>query len=182
AGIAQAQVYEVDRRSVQQYKKAKVKKWQSRLPPHVTFVEVDFDTQTLEETLGSYFTLDREEPTLFLWEGVTQYITEEAVRQTFAFLSTFDKADVVMSYVPQEYLNGTSDLPYLPKLLEGLAQSGRSWHFGIAPEQLPEFVQPYGYTVREDVGHEEHQTRYLEPAQRKMLVAPIERIVWLRRG
>ncbi|MEL6535693.1 MAG: SAM-dependent methyltransferase [Bacteroidota bacterium] len=181
AGIAGAQVFEVDRKVVQQFKIARVKNWQGSQPLHVNFVEVDFTTQTLEATLGTSG-LNLEEPTLVLWEGVTQYITEEAVRNTLAYLSTIEQAEVIMSYVPAEYLNSSSPLPYLPKLLQGLKKAGLGWYFGLDPQQLPQFVGEYGYTVQEDVGHAEHQERYLRPIGRTMLVAPIERIVWLKRG
>lgn len=48
---------------------------------HVTFVEVDFSTENAFEKLREKG-YDPNRPTLFLWEGVTLYLSEADVRQT----------------------------------------------------------------------------------------------------
>jgi methyltransferase (TIGR00027 family) len=84
-GIGNVSVFEVDLPSVQDEKKKRIQKRLGRLPDHVTFIPIDFDTQSL----GSVFEgtgFDLSTPAVFVWEGVTQYIKEEAVRQTFRFI------------------------------------------------------------------------------------------------
>ena len=51
----------------------------------VSFLAVDFETESLHERLGEL--LDATRPTFFVWEGVVEYLPEDAVRQTLRDLS-----------------------------------------------------------------------------------------------
>lgn len=52
---------------------------------HVRLVSVDFETDDLMESLAANcFQLDQ--PTMVVWEAVTQYLTEDGVRRTLALL------------------------------------------------------------------------------------------------
>ncbi|HZR43548.1 MAG TPA: SAM-dependent methyltransferase, partial [Ktedonobacteraceae bacterium] len=75
----EVKVFEVDLPSVQEDKKKKLQKHFGHLPQQVTFLPIDFDTQSLEAVFtGSTFNPDS--PAIFVWEGVTQYLSEEAIR------------------------------------------------------------------------------------------------------
>jgi methyltransferase (TIGR00027 family) len=81
------QVFEVDLPTVQDDKKKKLQKYLGWLPDHVSFIPLDFDTQTLEAVVsGTAF--NPAKPAIFIWEGVTQYMSEEAIRQKLAFVGT----------------------------------------------------------------------------------------------
>ena len=56
------------------------------LPDHVTFFPVDFDTNTLAERLlaSSY---NEQGKTLFIWQGVTMYLTPKGIDSTLAFIT-----------------------------------------------------------------------------------------------
>ncbi len=72
--------FEVDQAVTQQLKTASLER-AGVGAAHVTFVEVDFNRDDLFEKLQArgYDTTKR---TLFLWEGVTLYLSEETVRKT----------------------------------------------------------------------------------------------------
>jgi methyltransferase (TIGR00027 family) len=78
--LAGIPVYEVDHPATQAYKQRKA----SALTPlarSVTFVPVDFETASLVDCLArTGFRVD--EPTVWVWEGVIMYLTDEAVRST----------------------------------------------------------------------------------------------------
>ena len=58
---------------------------------HVTFVETDFNQESwLDSLLTSGF--DQRKTTYILWEGVTMYLTNEAVNSTLALFSELPKA------------------------------------------------------------------------------------------
>jgi methyltransferase (TIGR00027 family) len=68
-GMERVKVFEVDLPAVQNDKKKKIQKYLGRLPEHVTFIPIDFDTQTLETAFaGTAFNPSR--PTVFIWEGL----------------------------------------------------------------------------------------------------------------
>ncbi len=80
--LAAVAVYEVDHPATQAYKKRKA----SALTPlasSVTFVPVDFESGSMAESLNrTGFRSD--EPTVWVWEGVVMYLTDQAVRSTLA--------------------------------------------------------------------------------------------------
>lgn len=61
---------------------------------HVTFVETDFNQETwMDALLTSGF--DPNKTTYILWEGVTMYLTDEAVNSTLALFSTLPQGSVI---------------------------------------------------------------------------------------
>jgi methyltransferase (TIGR00027 family) len=73
-------VFEVDHPSTQAYKRARI---ETRLPTarEVRFVAVDFERDALGDALAKAGH-EASVPTLWLWEGVTQYLEPEAMRAT----------------------------------------------------------------------------------------------------
>jgi methyltransferase (TIGR00027 family) len=82
ASLADVAVYEVDHPATQAYKRRKASAL-TTLAKSVTFVPVDFESSSLAECLGrTEFRPDQ--PTVWVWEGVVMYLTDEAVRITLA--------------------------------------------------------------------------------------------------
>ena len=75
-----AKVFELDQATTQQLKRDTLTA-AGIDASHVTFVSVDFSTEDLFEKLAASG-YDATKKTLFLWEGVTLYLSEEAVRAT----------------------------------------------------------------------------------------------------
>jgi len=75
------------------------------LPGHVTFIPVDFNTQSLAERL---FTngYDERGKTLFIWQGVIMYLTPEGVDSTLAFIANHSGSGsaVIFDYFYNETL------------------------------------------------------------------------------
>jgi methyltransferase (TIGR00027 family) len=86
AGIEQTRVFEVDHPATQEVKLQRLNKVIDPLPDHVTFIPVDFSAHTLAERLpaSSY---DEQGKTLFIWQGVTMYLTPEEIDSTLAFIT-----------------------------------------------------------------------------------------------
>lgn len=77
--------FEVDVQTTQQ---SKLKALQSHhiSNSHVTYVPVDFSSETFTECLLRHG-WDRNVKTLFLWEGVAMYLSQDAVYDTFRAVS-----------------------------------------------------------------------------------------------
>ncbi len=181
AGMKGVQVFEVDLPAVQADKKKKLLKLLGRLPENVTYLPIDFDTQSLEEAFaGTSFDPSRQ--AAFVWEGVTQYITEEAVRQTLAFVGkTAPGSVLVFTYVLKNIIERRSDIPDAEHMLDVVAKSA-PWIFGLEPAGLPAFLKPFQLSLVEDVGNADYQERYLRPLKRKLVVSEGERIAQVRVG
>jgi methyltransferase (TIGR00027 family) len=177
AGVERVNVFEVDLPSVQENKKKKIQKHFGRLPEHVTFVPIDFDTQRLEAVLaGTAF--DPAMPTVFIWEGVTQYISLEAVSRTLAFVGTSAPGSIlVFTYVLQSIIERRSDIAGAEKMLDLVAKNNAPWLFGLEPSNIPAFLEPFHLQLIADVGNKEYQAQYLKPLGRSLVVSEVERIV-----
>ena len=83
--IKKTRIFELDAPHTQLQKQSVLDKSSIQIPEQVTFVPINFSTQHLEQTLlpAGY---DPSEKTLFLWEGVTFYLSEEDVARTLAFI------------------------------------------------------------------------------------------------
>jgi len=80
-------VFEVDYGPTQEYKKRRVREIFGCLPPNVIYVSIDFTREKLADVLvmAGYRS---DQMTFFIWEGVTQYIPEDAIRSTLRFVAT----------------------------------------------------------------------------------------------
>lgn len=176
-GIERVKVFEVDLPSVQEIKKKRLQKLFHRLPDHVTFVPIDFDHESLETAFtGTAF--DRSSPAVFVWEGVTQYLTEEAVRQTFAFVGASAPGSVlVFTYVLRSVIERHSDLPGAEKLMDTVAKRGAPWLFGLEPSGVASYLAPFHLSLVADFGNAEYQENYLKPLGRNLVVSECERAV-----
>lgn len=170
-------VYEVDLPANVDTKRARVRAALGDVPDHVRLVPVDFETDDLAESLaGNGFTLDR--PAVFVWEAVTQYLTEDGVRHTFAFLSKAAPGSrLVFTYVRRDFLDGANTYEAEGAYHDFVVRQ-RIWHFGLVPEQVAGLLDEYGWAEREQVGAAEYQDRYVRPVGRDLPVSEIERFVF----
>jgi methyltransferase (TIGR00027 family) len=177
SGIERTRVFEVDLPAVQEGKKKKLQKRFGRLPAHVTFIPIDFDKESLQDVFtGTPF--DPASPAIFIWEGVTQYLTEEAVRHTLAFIGAAAPSSVlVFTYILKSVIERRSDIPDAEKMMDVVAKKSIPWLFGLEPSSVSSFLKPFHFDMIADVGNADYQARYLKPPGRKLLVSECERIV-----
>jgi methyltransferase (TIGR00027 family) len=180
-GIDRVHVFEVDLPGARQLKQSRVGQVLGAVPEHVTLVGMDFDRQSLEDVLpAAGFQTGRR--TLFIWEGVTQYITAEAVRDTLEFVSRVSGAEsaIVFTYVRRGLVDGTEGPEWFGSLQSFAAKVGSPLKFGLDPAEMAPYLSDHGLALVEEVGAAEYQARYLEPLGRAMNVFGGERAVFAR--
>jgi methyltransferase (TIGR00027 family) len=177
AGMERMKVLEVDLPSVQEDKKKKLKKHFGRLPEHVTFIPIDFGTQSLEEVLPRE-AFDPSKPAVFVWEGVTQYIPEEAVRRTLAFVGKSVPGSIlIFTYVLKSIIERRSNISGADKMMDYVAKNNYPWIFGLEPSNVHSFLKPFHLNPIAEVDNADYQARYLKPLGRILVVSEGERIV-----
>lgn len=182
-GIAQAQVFELDRAAPLAWKAARLQQVLGAPPAHVHFVPIDFDTQDLHAELErAGFVPDRE--TFFIWEGVTQYITAEAVDRALAFVAgQAPGSQIAFTYVKRSVVEGTERTADEQRLAEELQKSGAPLTFGIDPAGLAAFLRERGLTLVEHFSAEDYRQRYLAPLGREgMAIFDAELMALARAG
>jgi len=177
-GMAQCRVFEVDHPTTQAWKRKRLSQILGALPPHVTFVPVDFNRQTLDAELDRAG-LRPAASTFFIWEGVTQYITANAVDATFRFVSeaAAPGSRIVFTYIRRGVIDGTIRMDGREEILSETQRRGEPWEFGIVSEELASYLATRRLTLVEDAGAAEYRCRYLEPSGRKMTLFEGERTV-----
>jgi methyltransferase (TIGR00027 family) len=169
-------VFEVDQPENIALKEAAVTRALGRVPESVTLVPIDFEQQDLGDVLAAHGYRPTKRA-FFVWEAVTQYLTEDAVRACFRFLADApSSSELVFTYVRKDFLDGITlygaEGAYL-----SFVHKKRLWHFGMNPDQVDSFLAGYSWTVREQVGDKEFTARYLEPSGRELPVTDIEQSV-----
>lgn len=145
------------------------------VPDGLHLLPVDFETVDLESVLSDAG-YDRSRPALFVWEGVTQYLTEPGVRRTLDFLkSAAAGSRLVFTYVLKDFISG-ADMHGARPVYRNLVRIQKLWHFGLMPAEVEGFIAPYGWHVSEDAGAEEHRQRNFAPLGRHLPVMSIERV------
>jgi methyltransferase (TIGR00027 family) len=175
-GPAGALAFELDQRANTDYKLRRLKAIFGGVPEHVRVIPVDFEVDDLAAVLAAAG-FDGGRPAIFVWEAVTQYLTEEAVRATFAFLAKAPAGSrLIFTFVRADFLDGTN-LYGAGRIRERMTGRHDVWKFGLAPQDVAGLLREYDWVEREQVGPAEYRARYLEPVGREMPVSEIERFV-----
>ncbi len=151
--------FEIDMPEMIVDKKERVRKVFNRLPEWVTYVPIDFNKQTLsEELLIAGF--DKGKKTLFICEGVTMYISMEAVAGTFKFISgqSAPGSTVVFDYISRSQTNMENRRA---QATDGPGAWGEPYIFGIDESRISQFLTGAGLQVMSDIGPLELTNRYL---------------------
>lgn len=170
--------YHVDQGPVIDSFKKTVSKLDSGIPRNVIFVPIDFNEQILENELikAGY---NQSMKTLFIWEGVTQYITKNAVDSTLEFIGMTRKGSrVVFTYVVKGLLDNPKTFPKYKGLLKQIKLTGAQWLTGFESDDISNYLKEKGLTLIEDVGEKEYQKRYFKPINREVEIMTIERIAY----
>jgi len=174
-GINGVSIFEVDLPAVQNDKKIKIKKLFGRFPENVAFIPIDFDTQSLEAVFSGT-TFDPSRPVVFIWEGVTQYISEEAVQRTLTFVGkSAPGSTLVFTYVLKSIVERRSDIPGAEHMMDVVAKTA-PWVFGMEPSNLSSFLKPIHLALVADVGNTDYQEKYLKHLGRNLVVFEGERV------
>ena len=110
---------------------------------HVIFVETDFNQETwMEALLASGFNPNL--TTYILWEGVTMYLVEKAVRDTLSLVSTLPRGSAVgVDFFSEDMQKGNGPYEKMSKAMHrGIRYYSESLIFGVPTgEQLSAGVE-----------------------------------------
>ncbi|HKA28730.1 MAG TPA: SAM-dependent methyltransferase [Candidatus Binatia bacterium] len=157
-------VFEVDHPDTQARKRRLV----GAVPSRVRFVPVDFDRDRVDAALDAAG-YEHDHPTLFLWEGVTNYLTESAVDATLRWCAGAAPSSlIVFTYVHRGVLDDPASFFGTARVFDALDASGERWTFGLDPAGLASFLAARGLCLDEDVGAEEYRRRCYGPSAATM--------------
>jgi len=169
-------IFEVDQPEVQERKRSKLP---DDIPnaENVTYVSIDFNHQSLkEQLLNAGF--DQSKSTVFTLEGVSQYITKEAVNSTLnelAVLTQNSNATFFMSYVNRllsedpkacfgkGYAKAEKKAAIIQKLA---AKSGEPWISLYSAEEIENLLSQNRFSLTENKTLADLNSEYFTPIGR----------------
>ena len=169
-------IFEVDQPEVQKIKRSKLP---DEIPnaENITYVSVDFNHQSLKnQLLNSGF--DKSKSTIYTLEGVSQYITREALNSTLselALLTPNSNATFFMSYVnrllredPKACFGmGYSKPEKAAKFItNGAAKVGEPWISLYSSKEIEDLLSQNSFTLIENKTLADLNSKYFTPVGR----------------
>lgn len=106
---------------------------------------------------------------VFIWEGVTNYLTQSAVDATLRWCShTASGSVVIFTYVDERVLKSPENFYGTKTLFKALKRAGEEWTFGIDPSCISDFLNQRGLVLTKDLGAEEYRQIYFGRAANRM--------------
>ncbi len=166
--MARALVFEVDHPATSAVKRRTIEAALGGTPAHVRFVGVDFNSDSLGAAMlsGGYAPGRR---TLFVWEGVTNYLTEAAVSETLDWCAgAASGSKLLFTYVHRRVLEAPQTFDGTARLFATLRESGERWTFGLDPACLSGFLAKRGLALEDDRGATEYRAQCYGPEANRM--------------
>ena len=154
-------VFELDQPATQKAKVERIKTIFGSAPDHVVYVPINFDRESMADRLyASGF--DRDLKTLVIWEGVTMYLTAEAVDATLGFVAknSGKGSSIIFNYMLQSIVDGTCRTENAEKMRRSYAQRGEPPIFGIPEGTIEGFLSARGFCDVKDVNGEFFENAY----------------------
>ena len=166
--LAAIDVFEVDHPDTQAAKRRTLNRLLATPPKHVRFVPLDFKREGLAAAMHAAG-YRASAHTLLLWEGVTNYLTAEAVDSTLRWCSGASAGSVVLfTYVHRDILTRPSVFVGSQNLFTSLARAGEKLTFGMDPSHVPHYLAERGLSLELDIGAAEYRARYFGAAATNM--------------
>jgi len=142
--LGNVRVMEVDYGPTQAYKKQRLGEILDVIPSNVSFVPMDFTKDNLLEQLRNAG-YSEQQKTFFLWEGVTYYLPESAVKDTLHFVRDHSASG---SRIAFDYFGASNPAVNNPRHV--YARWGEPLLFGFPNDSARESVQQEGLGVLSD--------------------------------
>jgi methyltransferase (TIGR00027 family) len=172
-------VFELDHPATQKVKVDKVKKILGSLPPHVVYIPIDFNEDKLEDKLFEKG-YDKNLKTFFIWEGVTMYLSDEAVEKTLNFVARNSRqgSSIIFDYIFKSFLDenmkmeGIEQIELVRKAYERIdaPYTGERFTFGIPEGTVVEFLSQRGFHQVKEVTGEYLKETYFKGVNSKRKV------------
>ena len=168
---APLRIFEIDQPASQRSKRELLDAARVAVPPNVSLVPVDFQTESLENGLRRGG-VDFAAPTFFSWLGVTMYLTRDAVEAVFRTIAAFPRlSEVVFTFASRR-----DEPQQASALAERAAELGEPWLSYFEPAELEELLMRLGFSRVSFLTPDEAATRYFNgrsdalPAPRRISI------------
>ncbi len=160
--IKDTRIFEMDAPTTQKEKLRLLRKAKISIPRQLFFVPINFNKESLNDVLpkAGY---DRSKKSIFLWEGVTYYLTGEAVKETLASIrnNSGPESSVAFDYFYKSAIERKTDFYGSKEICEAVSRNQEPFQFGIEDGQIKSFLSEQGFEVISHYRPEEFEQEFL---------------------
>ena len=156
-------VFELDAPKTQEDKQKGFQKRRLPLPDKLVFIPIDFNKEKLQDKIFQAG-FSEGKKTLFTLEGVTMYLSKEAIDSTFNFMSDISMAGstVVFDHIFTGVLRGENKYYGEKNMVENVSKSGENWTFGLEEGEAKMFLEKFGFALRDNCDSAALEERYFK--------------------
>jgi len=150
-GLDDVALFEVDHPATQRRKEVLLRRGGLDLR-RVRFIPTDFNLGRLRGAMAETG-FDPTLPTLFLWEGTTNYLSAEAVDETLRWCArSTPGSHLVFTYINADVLVDPSRYVGADRVFSTIRRANEPMTFGLAPDAIAEYVAERGLQLVSDEG------------------------------
>lgn len=182
AEVKNARVFEIDQPATQQRKSRRIASRFGSAASHVVYIPIDFQTDAVDAALRANG-FDMKDRSCLVWEGVTNYLSEDAVDVTLRSLADVAAlgSTMIFTYVHRGLLDGSVEFEGGAQILERVRAAHEPWTCGFEPRELGSYLAARGWTLVTDLSADEYRRRYFGAAAQWMSGYAFYRTVLARR-
>ena len=154
-------IIELDVEKTQHPKIEILSRKQVDLPDELVFASIDFNKQSISDVLmnAGY---QRNQQSLFLWEGVTMYLNSDAVDDTLAFIreSSRKGSRIAFDYIFASVLRQENKFYGEKEIFNTVSRAGEGWTFGIEAGKIEKYLTERGFKMVSHYTPSELEKRY----------------------
>ena len=160
--IQDTKIFELDTKPTQQRKKEYLQQAEISISEQISFVPINFETASLRDTLREAgFSQDKK--TLFIWEGVTYYLSPEVVDNMLAFVRSNSPSGSSITFDYASLSDGALNEDGVKELRKHMQSqySNEPTKFGIRAGKIEAFLAERGFEVIEHLTAADMNEKYL---------------------
>jgi methyltransferase (TIGR00027 family) len=160
--IKDTRIFELDIHTTQHHKMKLLQQNNIAIPGEVTFVSINFNTETLEDVL-SKAGYKKDQKNLFIWEGVTYYLSPKAVDDTLYFIKSTSSVGSTVCFDYGARWPEVLEAYGVKKLRETMSTdySGEATGFGIERGGIESFLSDRGFKIIDHFTAEDIERKFL---------------------
>ncbi len=163
-------IIELDIEKTQQPKIEILRRKQVELPDELVFASIDFNKQSLSDVLitAGY---QKDQQSIFLWEGVTMYLNSDAVDGTLSFIRESSQKGnrIAFDYIYASVLRQENKFYGEKEIFETVSRAGEGWKFGIEEGEIEKFLTERGFKMMSHYTPSELEERYFRADDGKLI-------------
>ncbi|MFC1532769.1 class I SAM-dependent methyltransferase [Thermodesulfobacteriota bacterium] len=157
-------IFELDATPTQNRKKKCIRKAQIDIPKHVTFIPINFNQESLKDTLEKAGYKNHQK-TLFIWEGVSYYLDLESVETTLAFVShaSHHESAIAFDYtisISEENIDNYYGVKEFTQTMKE-HHANEELIFSIDEDEIESFLEQRGLKIVNHLDNEEIERTFL---------------------